>query len=194
MTYEAQKVTLEVLLNTWNEANNHTTAMRDAMEAAKRAFVADADRVDAALEGERENLRGEIDELSATIRRLSGQLAAGVAGTDKIDRDMKENLRRLIADARARRDEAEATLDGLGEVLPEYSKELFDAAAAAKDDFFTAVDEENATINSLRDCLDEMDRKISGIKDTLSYGRTATYGVNERFLSDVASRFNHAAG
>lgn len=189
--FDKQETTIQSVLTVWNEAQTKLNALREKMELTRQAFLSDCDRVDAALNGEQENLRSEIDELTQTIKRLSGQLAAGVTSSGRIDKDVKENLRKLIREATARRDEAQATLDGLADVVPEYNKELYDAAVEAKDAFLTEYRGGYAdTSVSLYQCLTDMERAVSEAKETVS-ARGSVAFVDRQF-SEVAGRFNHS--
>ena len=169
MNFEDIKtVTIQSILDEKDNADKAVSVLQDEWEEAKTAFLQDCDRVDAALTGERESLQSEVDELNQTIKRLSGQLAAGVTGTGKIDKDVKENLRKLIREATAKREEAQATLDGLKGIEPEYNRELYDAAIAAKEKFVAAITGEYyEKLGFIRRLLDGMSREVEQAQETV---------------------------
>ena len=187
--FDALNTTIQTILDTKADADKAVFLLRDKWEEAKTAFLQDCDRVDAAFSGEKESLRSEIEELSGTIKRLSGQLAAGITGSGRIDKDVKENLRKLIRDATARREEAEATLAGLDGVEPEYNRELYDAAIAAKEQFLSAYRGEYVNVmTSLYDSAVSLAREAEQAKETVR-NKFYPYGLDDE-VSDVESRFN----
>ena len=191
MVFDIQTTTIQAILDAKETADNAVLKLRTVWKEKEQAFLADCNRIDNALSAERESLRSEVAELNQTIKRLSGQLAAGVAGTEKIDRDVKENLRKLIRDATARRDEAQATLDGLAEVRPEYSRELYDAACAAAEDFKTALRGDYAeTCISIRETAESLARQAEQTAEEV--GNRVSFRDDEE-LARMYRRFNNQA-
>ena len=189
MVFDIQTTTIQAILDAKETADNAVLKLRTVWKEKERAFLADCNRIDNALSAERESLRSEVAELNQTIKRLSGQLAAGVVGTEKIDRDVKENLRKLIRDATARRDEAQATLDGLAEVRPEYSRELYDAACAAAEDFKTALRGDYAeTCVSIRETAESLARQAEQTAEQV--GNRVSFREDDE-LAKLSRRFNN---
>ena len=186
---DVMNTTIQTILDTKADAEKAVFLLRDKWEEAKTAFLQDCDRVDAALAGEKESLRSEVEELSGTIKRLSGQLAAGITGSGRIDKDVKENLRKLIREATARREEADATLAGLDGVEPEYNRELYDAAIAAKEQFLSAYRGEYVNVmTSLYDSAVSLAREAEQAKETVR-NKFYPYGLDNE-VSELERRFN----
>ena len=187
------QMTIQSVLDEKAEADRAAGVLRDNWNQKRLAFLQDCDRIDKAISDERENLRGEIGELTDTIKRLSGQLAAGVASSGRLDRDTKETLRKLIGEARSRKDEAQATLDGLADVKPEYSRELYDAAVSAKADFLSFLRGEYANrVAPLRDVLTEIEKAARAADSVV--GNRVNPHIIDKESADIEKRFGLSDG
>ncbi len=192
LVFDESKTTVQAILDEKKKADAAVVVLREVWKQKKNDFLKDCDRIDEAISGERLNLQKEVDELNGTIKHLSGQLAAGVSGAERLDKDTKESLRKLIHEATAKRDEAVATLEGLENVQPEYSEELYRAAIEAKNQFIQAVNGDYAVICiNLLDVLEQLTKTTKATTEQVK-NRISAWGI-DREVKQLSDRLEHAA-
>ncbi len=191
MKFDIAKTTVQAILDAKQKADDRVKELSKKWNEARLAFLQDCDRIDNALTGEKNSLQNEVTELSATIKRLSAQLASGIAGGERLDGTTKDTLRRLIHEATAKREEAEATLTGLSDVVPEYNKELYDAAVQAKDNYMSTLKGEYAeTVTELYNVLEKLKQAVEAADSTVR-NRESSYGVDDEYQK-IQNRYSHS--